>query len=163
MNSGNCFPSTWQDPCIRRNSRHRARTSKIKELREAVVFWKRMHIALNAHRAYLLQGHISAETIIEYVEEKSPQPDRLTIEHHLHQCSDCRHDVDLIRGTYTPQRIHEENFSQKIIKHFFMEISVFTEIYYNRCGAGSAYNLHFLTHIKTQRTVTKRSFYYCSV
>lgn len=66
------------------------------ELRKELEFWKK---AQHPARSYD-PTHPSAETIVDYVEGRMASPERVAFEAHLQACTECQHDLEIIRETY---------------------------------------------------------------
>lgn len=66
------------------------------ELRKELEFWKQAQIAARLYDP----THPSAEAIVNYAEGKVAGQEHLTLELHLQQCADCRHELEIVRETY---------------------------------------------------------------
>lgn len=76
---------------------------KFPELKSDLDFWIQAREATLIYVHINQTGHLSAEQIVNYVEEEyeGNLPALQKVEAHLNDCADCRNDVEIIRDTYS--------------------------------------------------------------
>ena len=71
------------------------------ELQEAVRFWRQAQKAIIASEEYARKGHLSPDTLIQYVEGNLGVVEMNTVEQHISECANCREETDSITEMYS--------------------------------------------------------------